>query len=304
MGRHGTCGLGIGETVGDSLEHPGEALRANDLTNTAVLRSKLTAARERLRPQMAPFLPFVGTQVAADLTVFEDPSMLDRTVECFREIGTKLHIIDATEANFQIRESEHVIFEGAQGVLLDEWHGFHPHTTWSTTTTRNADEMILRAGRGGPVNRIGVVRAYATRHGQGPFPTEDWMLTARLRDTHNIDLGWQGGFRVGWFDVPLTRYALSAWPGIDALAVTCLDRLGEVDEWSICQMYDRDIKLCSKPGDLQHQGQLTQALSSARPVLKQIASAPEEYVRVIEESLGLPVTITSFGPTAEDKRWR
>jgi adenylosuccinate synthase len=227
-----------------------------------------------------------------------------RTADLLTKIGKFLHVISASDADSQIRESEHVIFEGAQGVLLDEWLGFHPHTTWSTTTTANADAMIAETGRTGPVERIGVVRAYATRHGQGPFPTEDAALTEQLRDTHNTDTGPQGSFRVGWFDVPLTKYALSACPGITSLAVTCLDRLANVPEWSVCEAYEGGDRLVVNHGhDLAYQEQLTHYLMGCTPVLRGVPSDVQGYVREIEQCTGLPVSVISLGPTAEDKRW-
>jgi len=299
--RHGTCGLGVGETVSDALQdHDDEALRVADLTDAARIRRKLFAVRKRKREELAA-LPITGKD-AAVLSILEDPFALEYTVDRFLAVGAKLHIVGATEVNCQIRESEHVIFEGAQGVLLDEWHGFHPHTTWSTTTAQNAVEMFVQAERTGPVRQIGVVRAYATRHGQGPFPTDNAMLTERLQDTHNTNTGWQGNFRVGWFDAPLTRYALRACPGIDALVVTCVDRLASVPEWSMCHSYDIGA-FVSKPGDLQHQEQLTRRLLRCVPQLRSVTSDPQGYVDTIEESLGLPVTMASIGPTALDKLW-
>ena len=65
------------------------------------------------------------------------------------------------------------MFEGAQGVLLDEWHGFHPYTTWSTTTFANAETLLAEAGMAGAAQRLGVLRTTTTRHGPGPLVTED-----------------------------------------------------------------------------------------------------------------------------------
>jgi adenylosuccinate synthase len=253
--------------------------------------------------------------VAADIHVLESTIVIDQTVHWFAEIGKTLKIFDQDRVEHAVRTWEHVIFEGAQGVLLDEWHGFHPHTTWSTTTTKNANDMIAVAGREGPVRSIGVVRAYATRHGQGPFPTEDAALGERLRDSHNADTGWQGRFRVGWFDVPLTSYALDVCPDIKEIAVTCLDRVAELPQWTVCQTYDvpKDAEerfvMCpdggmprvAPPGDLAYQEQLGRDLLRCKPILHHVASS--RRLLAIEQSLGLPVTITSHGPTAADKRF-
>ena len=74
-----------------------------------------------------------------------------------------------------------VVFEGAQGVLLDEWRGFHPYTTWSTTTFENAEALLAEAGA--TATRLGVTRTYQTRHGPGPFPTEDPRCACRSSTT-------------------------------------------------------------------------------------------------------------------------
>lgn len=312
--RHGSCGLGVGETVGDSLNDHESALRVEDLRDPKTLRRKMSTTLERKRLEMTSSW-MEPLRAGGDERDLEDVSCkLDRAVEIYEDIGKQLRIVSASDAEFQIRESEHVIFEGAQGVLLDEWHGFHPHTTWSTTTSQRADELIEKSGRRGRVNRIGVVRAYATRHGQGPFPTENTALTAKLRETTNADDGWQGAFRAGWFDAPLARYALGACSGlgtrfgIDSLAVTCLDRLALVPEWSICDHYEWNgyemDGLRGEPGDLEHQERLGRALgTSYKPILRHVTSHAREYTREIENALGLPIIAMSFGATAEDKEW-
>jgi len=323
--RHGTCGLGVGETVGDSLELPTETVvRAADLMNRAQLRRKLSLIRGWKQDQLMPLMPTLVKSGAAidDAEVVFDVNAIDRIADTYAEIGRQLRIIDAGDVNFQIRESEHVIFEGAQGVLLDEWHGFHPHTTWSTTTTKNAGTLIERAGRSGKVNAIGVVRAYATRHGQGPFPTEDAALTQQLREPHNSDACWQGQFRVGWFDVPLTRYALSVCPyPVTELAVTCLDRLMDASRWSVCDGYEvpsedegmfhmfGGFAMSLRVGprrDLAYQERLAQALGRCVPRRPMWCGPrdPAEYMTMMmRKHLDLPVSAMSFGPTADDKRW-
>ena len=118
--------------------------------------------------------------------------------------------------------------------------------------------------------------------------------------------------------LPLLNYALSVCPGITELAVTCLDRLADVREWSICESYEvpeerRDRFFLSgdrafslKSGDLTHQERLTDDLRVCTPVFRDVPNDPEGYVQAIREGLltNLPITVTSHGPTAEDKRWR
>ena len=190
------------------------------------------------------------------------------------------------------------LLEGAQGVLLDEWRGFHPHTTWSTCTTENA--LALLEGFDGAVERIGVLRSYQTRHGAGPFPTEREDLR-RIDEPHNADVGWQGRFRRGWLDLPLTRYALDCSP-VDGLALTHLDRVEP--GWRACVGYeDLTVPLvpAADPHDLDHVEALGEALRQVTPILE---PTPPDLAGWVSSALGVEVVLTSRGPTAKDKRWR
>lgn len=318
-GRHGTCGLGIGETVGDSLEYPEFAVRTKHLLDRPELRRRMIAIRDRKRADTASLLKSLGSD-DADVALMEDATKIDAIVDSYMNVGCQLRVIDDGEEMRRINASEHVIFEGSQGVLLDEWLGFHPHTTWSTTTTANARKLLQKSERAGDVRCIGVVRAYATRHGEGPFPTYDRSLTQLVRETHNVDTGWQGEFRVGHFDAVLTRYALRQCPDVNEIAVTCLDKIKGVQGSGFhCDSYvvpEQDRQLfemkgraaadvgyavnIGRSGDLAHQERLTHALSRVTAVRRAVVS----HVDAIAGSLGLPVTCTSHGPTAEDKRWR
>lgn len=110
-----------------------------------------------------------------------------------------------------------MVFEGAQGVLLDEHQGFHPYTTWSTTTFANAETLFAEAGAAHAALRLGGSACCArTRHGPGPLPTEDHAFTPALPEPHNGTGRWQGAFRLGHFDAIAHRYALAACGGADA----------------------------------------------------------------------------------------
>lgn len=137
-----------------------------------------------------------------------------------------------------------VVFEGAQGVLLDEWHGFHPYTTWSTTTFANAEALLAESGRSCPARRLGVVRAYTTRHGPGPHMTEDRELAALLPEPHNGTGAWQGAFRVGHFDAVAHAYAVEVCGGVDALALTHLDAPARCPALRLVRGYDTGESGC------------------------------------------------------------
>ena len=100
--------------------------------------------------------------------------------------------------------------------------------------------LLDEAGYTGNLTRIGITRAYATRHGAGPLVTEDAALTRALPDASNSFGAWQRGFRVGWLDLVMLKYALEVVGPLDQLAVTCLDRLAELPDLRICRRYSYD----------------------------------------------------------------
>jgi adenylosuccinate synthase len=181
--------------------------------------------------------------------------------------------------------------------LLDEWYGFHPHTTWSTVTTHHALELARQANAG-RVTTLGVTRAFTTRHGAGPLPTHDPELTARLADAGNPWNRWQGGLRVGWLDVVLLRYAATVVGPLDGLAVTWLDHAEEV---KVCQSY-ANIADPTPPAmpDLACQESTNRALCEATPVYEPVDR--EALLEALHELA--PVTIEAFGPTHLDRKSR
>ncbi len=283
--RHGSCGVGIGECAADSLDHPEEILRAGDLSHEAKIRRILGIQRERKRAELRS----LG---AEDLSLFEDQGLIDRVVDAWREVASQLRLLDSDAVLSRIAEVPRVIFEGAQGVLLDETWGFHPHTTWSDCTLAGA--LALVGDR--PVRRLGVTRAYGVRHGPGPFPTEGGVPS---QEEHNADDGHQGHFRTGALDGVLLRYGIEACE-VDNLAVTCLDH----PRASVCDAYDSADRgivrslTAGDPSDLGHRQRLGAWLRTVKPVLSH-----REPVAFIEEVTGVSVCIRSRGPVASHKSW-
>ena len=202
-----------------------------------------------------------------------------------------------------------VVFEGAQGVLLDEWRGFHPHTTWSSISTQAVDAVLSDLGIDARIRHLGVLRAYLTRHGAGPLPTVDVALDA-LAEPHNADAGWQGRFRRGHPDEVLLRYALKSVGPLDGLLVSHLDAVDAAPGLQWCRAYEmantEDIVTdlpWKHESDLTHQQALTSLLQNITPRYEQhrIAS-PAQWIGRAEEVSGLPVLLGSFGPTHRDVR--
>jgi adenylosuccinate synthase len=284
--------MGIGETARYALDHPEDAPRAGDVASPRALTSKLTRLRDRL---------------AADTAVTEElPSPAD-VAAVYRAVAGRVTLAGDGYLR-QLLTQGPVVFEGAQGVLLDEWRGFHPYTTWSTTTFENA-ETLLREN-GAAAVRLGVTRTYQTRHGPGPFPTEDPALDG-INEPHNTDGRWQGPFRTGHLDAVALGYAVEAAGGVDAVALTHLDTARRHQgRLRVCRGYEIDGRPVTEivpgpPRDLAHQERLSEALLSARPVYDQAGGpAEDEWPEAVAEILRAPVTIRSHGPAVTDKTTR
>ncbi|MEZ0066488.1 adenylosuccinate synthase [Streptacidiphilus sp. MAP12-20] len=283
-GGHGSCGMGIGETAAYALAHPQDAPVAGDCATPGRLLARLRLLRDRLAEQLgvgADFGPPVEDCAAAYLAFAERVELTDE------------------EYLPGLLRRERVVFEGAQGVLLDEWYGFHPFTTWSTTTFANAVALLAEAEADavGDALRLGVVRSYTTRHGPGPLVTEDQALDRELPEPHNATGPWQGAFRRGHFDAVAHRYALAAAGGADALAVTHLDAPACSAGLRLCDSYTleggeiRDLSI-GLPGDLDRQQRLTAHLLRARPA---VLLRPASWTEAISDALGLPILMTSRG---------
>lgn len=311
-GRHGTCGMGIGETMADSIAHPELTIYASDLRDKNLLVQKLRTVQEVKYAELKE----ICDSLSPDMKAFGEISVLQNAdaplliAESLWQTAMSFRIVPGSYLKRLGDESE-LIFEGAQGVLLDEWHGFHPHTTWSTTTFANAETLLREIDYDGQVEKLGVLRAYFTRHGAGPFPTEDEPLTRMLQDHHNDDRGWQGKFRVGWFDMVLARYALAVSGGADSLAITNLDRFESVSSGLVCTAYqvsqDKMIdRLAPKSvlTDLSYQEALRCLLEKATPLYKSASADNDQYLQMIEDELNVPISIASYGPIAADKRVR
>ncbi|MFI0720579.1 adenylosuccinate synthetase [Streptomyces sp. NPDC021224] len=289
--RHGSCGMGVGETARYALAHPGDAPTAGDCASRPRLLRRLRLLRDRLADELGP-LPAPPVEACA---------------EAYAAFARAVTLTDSGALAGLARRGP-LVFEGAQGVLLDEWHGFHPYTTWSTTTFGNAETLLAEAGAAGEGLRLGVVRTYTTRHGPGPLVTEDPELTGLLPEPHNGDGRWQGPFRSGHFDAVALRYAVEVCGGVDALAVTHLDAPARFPSLRICRAYGIDGELVERlpagpPGDLERQAALTARLLRAAPALWDTPGGePARWSAAIGSLLGAPVVLESFGPSRQDVR--
>lgn len=304
--RFGSCGMGVGETIRDAALLTDMALRAGDLHDRTAIERKLRLLYEIKRgalEMLESALP-KNERVARELSAFDETAVLDFTGMLF-EAGKRINVVGGEWLRAALAPVGAVIFEGAQGVLLDVERGFRPFVTKSDTTFANAERLLNESGHKGKATRIGVLRAYATRHGAGPFVTEDAELAAKIPDGHNVFNEWQRELRVGWHDLIMDRYAHSIIGHLDALAVTNLDRLGDIPAWKIAEAYvDEKGERRSDLPVLSEEG-LARWLAKCEPCYRAMTGTLHEkehaLLSAISQNLGVPIGILSHGPSANEK---
>lgn len=266
-------------------------------------------------PDLEERLGFVVAKIQAELRHLGAPELPDpgSYVETCRAWGERLKpMLRDTEQllNGWIRDGRSLLFEGAQGALLDVDHGTYPFVTSSNSTSGGAC-----TGTGVPPTRIdgaiGVLKAYTTRVGGGPFPSELSGDIAEFLRGRGNEYGTTTGRprRCGWLDTVVARYA-QLLNGVDAIALTKLDVLDDFDEIPVCTGYRIDGEILRDlPPDQW-------SLENAEPILKTMkgwktstvgtldrADLPQEardYVDFIEEEIGAPIPLISTGPRREE----
>jgi adenylosuccinate synthase len=295
-GRIGTTGRGIGPAYEDKVARMG--VRVADLLDEARARDLIVRATERAN----------GRLEAAGAEPLEPREVVDRVMASRHRL---LPLITDTgrEITQALRRGERVLLEGAQGAMLDVDHGTYPFVTSSTTTAAGA---ATGSGIGPTVidQVLGVVKAYTTRVGSGPLPTEiDGALGEHLRE-----LGGEYGAttgrprRCGWFDAVVVRYAAQV-NGLTGLAITKLDVLDTFEEVKICTGYrvgDDDHEFF--PYDLGLLGRATPiyetmpgwlAPTSGARSYDDLPSRARDYLERIQHLTGVGMSYVSVGTKRE-----
>lgn len=334
--RHSTVGIGVGETVLDAEIYVDETVHARDLASP-LLREKLETIRQIKQVELQELLAHISelpeeasTTAQKEAKLLFDERTVDWALAKFNEVASCVRIV-GTEflAKNILGSNGTVVFESSQGILLDRWYGFHPYTTKVRTVPQSALSLLRECNYDGEIIRLGILRAYHTRHGAGPFVSECSKLTAELPDVTNGDHLWAGSFRVGNFDTVAARYAIEVCGGVntfDGLMITCLDRVYSRGVWNLCAGYtgpDTEEFFSSKDGiitdihvrhgcddeQLQRQQSLGQHLNVCSPVSTSF-SIPAHMTQgafalysaqYLHETLGVPVMAISLGPTEKDK---
>jgi len=294
----GTTGRGIGPAYGDKIARIG--IRAQDLLDAKIFRDKLEVAlREKNQ-----ILVKVYNRKALDIDAIYEEYMQYAEALAPRIVDTGLLINRALDAE------KLVVFEGSQATMLDVDHGTYPFVTSSNPTAGGA-----AAGSGVGPRRIdkviGILKAYTTRVGSGPFPTElhDAMGEYLLKRGAEIGVNTKRERRCGWFDSVIARYAARV-NGITDFFLTKLDVLTSLERVPICVAYEVDGKQHdempmtqtefhhAKPV-LEYMDGWWEDISDARTIADLPANA-QAYIRRLEELSGARISAVGVGPGREE----
>jgi adenylosuccinate synthase len=293
----GTTKRGIGPAYEDKVGR--RALRVRDLTDLDALPAKI---EHLLQHHNALRRGFGQPDADADALLQKLRDVADKITPYAEPVWRLLH-----EAR---RQGKRILFEGAQGTLLDIDHGTYPFVTSSNTV---AGQAAIGSGIGPSAlsHVLGITKAYTTRVGEGPFPTEQDNEVGQRLGERGHEFGTVTGRkrRCGWFDAVLVKQAVQTG-GIDGIALTKLDVLDGFDEIKICTSYMLDGEPISwLPADAAAQARIVPVFETlqgwhetsfgARSWADLPANAVR-YVRYIEELIGAPVTLLSTSPERED----
>jgi adenylosuccinate synthase len=228
--RHGSCGLGIGATREFSLRYPSYALRIGDIPNRSASIRKLEKIQR-------------WVQQVAGMGVVDHISPND-IYEHLSEKSERIHIVD------EMPNFDTAVFEGAQGILLDENYGYSPYITWSTVTLKHAGELLRKCEQNIKVSTVGCIRPYFTRHGAGPLLYQRPTMLDNFpnKDRENRHNEWQGTIRYGLLDFNTLSYAKAVLGGeLHGISLSCADHIGNgIDVFDIEEETVTQEKLVEK----------------------------------------------------------
>jgi adenylosuccinate synthase len=293
----GTTGRGIGPTYADKSERTG--IRILDLMEPQELRQQLEWTinyKNAILEKLYNLPPLDPSEIIEEYLGYAErlrPYVVD----------SSLKIYDA------IQRRRNILFEGAQGTLLDLDHGTYPYVTSSNPVAGGA---CVGTGLGPTmIDRvIGVAKAYTTRVGEGPFPTELDGEVGELLCSRGAEFGTTTGRkrRCGWFDAVIGRYAVRI-NGMDCLAITKLDVLDELEEINVCVAYEIDGDRC------EHFPTSSRRFARCRPIYKtmpgwqvpttecrtweDLPKRAQEYLKYLASLMSVPIAIVSLGASRD-----
>jgi adenylosuccinate synthase len=293
----GTTGRGIGPTYADKSERTG--IRVIDLMDPEGLRDQLHWAidyKNLILEKLYNLPPLDPEAVIAEYLEYAE--------------RLRSYVVDSSLRIYEaVRERRNILFEGAQGTLLDLDHGTYPYVTSSHPVAGGA---CIGSGIGPTIidRVIGVAKAYTTRVGEGPFPTELNGTIGELLCDRGAEFGTTTGRkrRCGWFDAVIGRYAVRI-NGLDCLAITKLDVLDELEEIKVCIAYELDGQPCRDLPRSARQFARCQPIYKALPGWQQstahcrnLEDLPKQaldYLKFLAELMEVPIAIVSLGASRD-----
>jgi len=295
--RIGTTRRGIGPAYEDKVAR--RAIRVIDLAEPASLRDKI----ERLLSHHNALRRGLGQEEIAAETIHDELAAVASRILPYSDSVWRL--LDEGR-----RDGRRILFEGAQGALLDIDHGTYPYVTSSNTV---AGQAAAGSGMGpGAIDYVlGITKAYTTRVGEGPFPTEEQGETGDFLGTRGHEFGTVTGRkrRCGWFDAVLVRQSVRI-SGISGIALTKLDVLDGLENIKIAVAYELDgNRIDYLPASQDAQARVKPIYETMEGWRDSTAGARTwadlpaqavKYVRHVEELIGAPVALLSTSPERED----
>ncbi|MGE0232284.1 MAG: adenylosuccinate synthase [Flavobacteriaceae bacterium] len=296
-GKIGTTKRGIGPAYEDKVGR--RAIRVMDLQNLSTLKGKV----ERILTHHNALRRGLGQPEVSAEELFEQLSEIAPSILPYMD--TVWSLLDQCR-----REGKRILFEGAQGAMLDIDHGTYPFVTSSNTI---AGQAATGSGVGpGTLGYVlGITKAYTTRVGSGPFPTEQENEIGERLGQRGHEFGTVTGRkrRCGWFDAVMVRQAIRTG-GITAIALTKLDVLDGFDELSVCVGYELDGKALDRlPASQGAQARVKpvyetlegwQGTTQGARSWADLPAQAVKYVRRLEELIGAPVALLSTSPERDD----
>lgn len=290
----GTTGRGIGPCYADKTNRLG--IRMGEFVRPDIFKNSLKKALDFKNDELENLY-------ASPRIEFEE--IFDEYSHIAKQLAPYVKKVEL-DIDHAIRHNDNVLFEAAQGTFLDITLGTYPFVTSSNTTAAG----ILAAAGIGPTqveHTLGIIKAYTTRVGNGPFPTE--VLTEEIFSDFVAarEFGTTTGRkrRVGWFDAVLLKESIRL-NGFDSLAITKLDVLDHLDEIKVCVAYEFNKKkidyLPSVAEDILQVKPIYETVPGWKCSLRNISSfddlpkAAKHYLKFIETHLGIPISIISLGP--------
>jgi adenylosuccinate synthase len=297
----GTTGRGIGPTYADKINRVG--IRVQDLFDEGILRQKVEGALEQKNHLLVKV--YNRRAVSVDEVVADLLNYVDR----LRPMVTDT----ALELNTALDDGRTVLFEGGQATMLDVDHGTYPFVTSSNATSGGA-----ATGSGVAPNRfdriIAVCKAYTTRVGAGPFPTELHDASGEFLRSKGFEFGTTTGRprRTGWFDAPVARYAQRI-NGVTDFVLTKLDVLTGLERIPVCVAYEVDGRRIREvpvsQSDFHHAVPVYEDLPGWSEDITgcrswaELPEAAREYLDYIADFIGVPVVLVGVGPGREQIIW-